>query len=65
MYKFLKSLFFRRPTEPKRVDEDFTFPNEVDPVMQECIMRAFKTGNIVIGKRQDDGSVDITEVKKD
>ena len=61
MYKFFRSLFFRKPDEcfasVRTVDDDM----EADPAMRECIERAFRTGNIVIGNRNADGTVTITE----
>lgn len=69
MYKFFKSLFFRKPNEAfvsVRTVDDQVFPDDVeaDPMMRECIMRAFQTGNIVIGNRNNDGTTTITEVPK-
>ena len=64
MYKFFRSLFFRKPGEcfasVRTVDVDNS-----DPVMHECIMRAFRTGNIVFANRNDDGTVTITEETAD
>lgn len=67
MFAFLKSLFVRKQVEPlvsPRSTDDPVFPDEVenDPVMREVILRAIRSGNVVIGNRHSDGSVTIKEI---
>lgn len=71
MFSWIKRLFVRaesrtpEPFESPRQAGDPTFPDDIedDPVMRECIMRAYRTGKPVFGSRDADGQVTITEVK--
>jgi hypothetical protein len=52
MFRWLKRWLFGKPYIP-------------DPLAREVIARAFNTGNIVTGNRNEDGTVDIQEWERD
>lgn len=47
----------QRQISPDQVEAD-------DPLMREAIARAFNTGRMVIGNRDEDGNVEIREVEE-
>lgn len=61
MFNWIKNLFNQKP----KIGQDSIYAN--DEMAKDVIMRCFETGNIVIGNRDENGNVTITEhvIKKD
>lgn len=58
-FKFWKK---SKPEEKPEISPDQVVTD--DQVMREAVARAFNTGNIIIGNRDDDGNVKFEELEK-
>lgn len=58
MFEFLEKLFQRKP-------ETACIEGYDDEFGAACALEAFRTGNIIIGCRNEDGSITMTEVPRE